>query len=720
MRSRFLTCLFTAVVLAAMSFSLAFAQDPMAVPKKEFKAEGENFGYIPPPIDLNYLQPEANLLGAPLTSWDWRAMGGVTPVKNQNPYGTCWAFAACGDLESKVLINESFTADYSELNIQACNLTSYHDCNIGGNAWIANNYLSQFGSVQESCDPYPGGCPNPTCINPACAFFKQIREWILIPNDVTAIKNAVQTYGPVYTSMYASFSGFGSYDGSYCITYSGTEDPNHAVLIVGWDDDMCSGNGAWIVKNSWGTGWGDNGYFYIQYGSARIGSSSSVISGYVDYDSNETIHYYDEWGWWSSVGWGDGVDWGMMELTHNQSDEYLKAVSFSGTNSPTSYEIYVYDSFSGGSLSNLLVGPISGTVSEAGYYTVDLPAPLLLVSGDPVYIAIEFDTGTYGYPIPYDDTGAMETDKSFVSNDGSTFTALDNGSYAMGDVSIRGIVGPESSSGNCSKEGIPQIQTGFPTGTQTAVKGEEWCATITLGNSGASTDTFCVDVYDTKGWNITSDPAAFSCRELAAGGTWNQQICVVPPCAAASGELDTLYAVMAYCDLDGICSPDCDGNDTTMVVLSAADPGEDITIEQADRYYVEIGITEASVPFQLCNPNPCASPTVYNYQITSPGYSSGGCVIPSIDQSGSTGSVGGGDCEAVYASLDASEACVGDTASLQIVAWTGSVSDTCVQIVEIIEPIPVPVFSPVILVVMVLGLILVAAIVFKRRAEGNA
>ncbi|MCD6379464.1 hypothetical protein J7M07_03350, partial [bacterium] len=426
--------LLAVLVFAIFTMGNAYAQEPIVAPKKVYKAPEENFGYFPPPVDLSHLIPTRPLLGATASSWDWRTNGGVTSVKNQSPYGTCWAFAACGDLESKVLINESFTADYSELNIQACNPTTYHNCDVGGNAWISNNYFSLLGSVNETCDPYPGGCPNPTCINPACDFFKQVREWKLIPNDVTAIKNAVQTYGPVYTSMYASFPAFGSYDGTFCLTYTGTETTNHAVLIVGWDDDMCGGNGAWIVKNSWGTSWGDNGYFYIHYGDASIGSNSNVITRYVNYDPNETIHYYDEYGWWTSVGYGDGHDWGLMELINTSANEYLKKVSFSATAAPCTYTINVYDDFSGGAVSNLLSGPVTATLSEAGYYTVDLPSPLLLTIGDPVYIEAELNTGSYGYPIPCDDSGPMETNKSFISSDGVSYSALDQGSYNMGDI----------------------------------------------------------------------------------------------------------------------------------------------------------------------------------------------------------------------------------------------------------------------------------------------
>jgi len=707
--------LFAVLLFAIFTTGNAYSQEMIVAPKKVYKVPEENFGFIPPPVDLSHLAPTTHIFGATASSWDWRALGGVTSVKNQNPYGTCWCFAACGDLESKVLINELFTADYSELNIQACNPTSYHDCNAGGNSWISNNYLSLFGSVNETCDPYPGGCPAPTCVNPACDFFKQIREWILIPNTVTAIKNAVQTYGPVYTSFYASFAGFSSYDGTYCITYSGTESTNHAVLIVGWDDDMCSGNGAWIVKNSWGTGWGDNGYFYIQYESARIGENSSVITRYVNHDPNEKIYYKDEYGWWNTVGYGDGHDWGLLELTHTTADEYLKKVSFSATAATCTYTINVYDDFSSGTVSNLLSGPVSGAFSDAGYYTVDLSSPLLLTSGDPVYIEIELNTSPYNYPIPFDDAGTMETNKSFISSTGVSYIALDNGSAGYGDISIRGIIGPQSSSGDCSKEGLPSIQTGFPTGIQTAVRGESWCYTIEPGNAGAA-DTFCVDLYDTGGWDISGTPTLNSCNQIGPGGYWSQEICVYVPCSANAGDRDTIFAVMAYCDVGGLCSPECGGNDTTMVILQAADPGRGISIEQADRYYIREGVYSGLVPFGVCNPNPCASANIYSYTITSPGYSNGGCVIPLINQSGGTGSVAGGNCKNVYATVDASNACPGDTALFTIIATDGVVSDTCMQIVEIIVPSAVPLLNPVVLTVLVLVLILSAAFVMKIRA----
>ncbi len=433
---------FILITAGAMSFIAAgiFAQAPRKAPKRIYISSDMNYGYIPAPHDLSHIQPPPFLQGTmqPPT-WDWRTLNGVTPPKDQNPYSAGWAFAACGDLESKVRIRETYIADFAELNIVACNPVQ-NSCSVDGNAFIAINYLALLGSVDETCNPYPGGCPNPTCINPTCSFLKQVTEWRLIANDVTTIKNAIMTHGPVSTSMYSGFAAFQTYDGTYCLTYGGLEDPNHAVLIVGWDDTMCDGNGGWIAKNSWGTSWGDNGYFYIEYNNASIGDYSNVITDYKSYDPNETIYYFDEWGWWNSVGWGDGNDWGLVTLNPTTND-YLHAVDFWATFRSTN-TIYVYDAFDGSNLANRLAGPIAVSVSEPGYYSEPLTAPLPLIVGDPVYMVINFNTVPYGYPIPFDNSGPMEMGMTYISNNGATWGDLGGGGYAMGDVGIRGRVGP--------------------------------------------------------------------------------------------------------------------------------------------------------------------------------------------------------------------------------------------------------------------------------------
>ena len=375
----------------------------------------------------------------------------MTSVKDQNPYATCWSFAAIGNLESKMLIDYAQTRDYSEYNLLSCAPNQFYDqygpsCLVGGNAYIATNYLSRTGATVETCDEYPGVCPTILCTNPNCNFERQVTEWRIIvgdlvePGDVPIIKEAVMNHGPVYTSMYSQWPEFQSYDTDTCLTYSGTEDPDHAVLIVGWADSLCGWDGAWIVKNSWGTGWGDGGYFYIRYGDARIGSYTSVISDHEYVDVMERIYYYDGYGFMNSYGWNED-DWALVEFTADWSGD-LESVDFWATSAPTTYTIYVYEDFDGSVLSNLTAGPVSGTVTESGYYSINLPSPPPVAMGDPFYIAIRFETPGYDYPIPFDSKNPKESNKSYVSDNSSFWWCLDNGNLGYGDVAIRGRVGP--------------------------------------------------------------------------------------------------------------------------------------------------------------------------------------------------------------------------------------------------------------------------------------
>ncbi len=205
-------------------------------------------------------------------AYDWRNNNGTTPAKNQGACGSCWAFAATGQLESHVYIYDGRIEDLSEQAVIDCNPYG-HACG-GGWAISAYSVFMDYGGVAESCVPYQAGGPY-ECTQESCEVLGRIINYSSISNNINSIKQAVYDDGPVYTSMFAN-TDLNSYS-SGCYNTDYPDNPNHAVLIVGWDDNACSGNGAWIIKNSWGTSWGNDGFGYIQYGVCSIGSGSYTI-----------------------------------------------------------------------------------------------------------------------------------------------------------------------------------------------------------------------------------------------------------------------------------------------------------------------------------------------------------------------------------------------------------------------------------------------------------
>ncbi len=446
--------LIIAVILIHLCAGELRAQRPLVADREEEQKPKRGRGYIPIPADWSRFELPDEVLRAlqpPPTSWDWRALGGVTPIKDQLDYETCWAFAAVAELESRLVIHEGLSPDYSEHNVVACAANPFYDlhgysCYTGGNERYAVSYWAQLGSVNEGCDPYPGSCPAISCSNPACTYHKQVTEWKIFGSNVTTIKNALMDTGPLYATMCASciWDEFVDYDGTYCIDYPGGSGADHAVLIVGWNDYYCGGQGGWIVKNSYGVDWGDDGYFYIGYGHADIGNTSA-ITGYKDYDPTEKVYLLDEYGWWYELGWtGDCDIWGMVEITPIWSGN-LHAVDLWIPMSLMIYEIHLFDDFISGSLTNpLLPGAVEDTLMHAGYYSIDLPSPVPVTTGDPVYIAVRFRHLAAGCwaGVALDKHGPMGTNKSFMSPDGIEWIAQDHGGTEYGDVGIRGRVLP--------------------------------------------------------------------------------------------------------------------------------------------------------------------------------------------------------------------------------------------------------------------------------------
>ncbi|MCP4580464.1 MAG: T9SS type A sorting domain-containing protein [candidate division Zixibacteria bacterium] len=200
--------------------------------------------------------------------FDWRDMNGVTPVTNQGGCGSCWDFAATAAFESAYLIAEEIVLDLSEQQVLSCN-SGDSDCE-GGWMEDAYNLFMSYGAVGEACMPYQADDTVP-CTQDECDVLATQIGYNDIPNNVAFIKNALLS-GPVSTT-FTAYNDFNSYNEG-CYDHADVEPLNHAVILVGWDDTQCEGEGAWIMKNSWGEGWGMDGFCYIKYGAAGIGNNS--------------------------------------------------------------------------------------------------------------------------------------------------------------------------------------------------------------------------------------------------------------------------------------------------------------------------------------------------------------------------------------------------------------------------------------------------------------
>jgi C1A family cysteine protease len=210
----------------------------------------------PDPEDLRRVYPE---------SWDWRDMGGTTPVRDQGDCGSCWCFAATGATEGNLRIAEGVAYDLSEQQGVGCN--DYGSgCN-GGWPGAAYYVFTDPGAISEACSPYMA--EDGHCLERLCDKVAIIDGFEYVAGNVNSYKAALME-GPI-SACYTVYEDFDEYSGGCYVHTWGAVVDGHCITIVGWDDTMCDGQGAWICKNSWGGGWGLAGYFYIRYGEAGIG-----------------------------------------------------------------------------------------------------------------------------------------------------------------------------------------------------------------------------------------------------------------------------------------------------------------------------------------------------------------------------------------------------------------------------------------------------------------
>lgn len=424
--------------------------------------------------------------------YDSREDGILSEIRNQNPWGTCWAFATLGAMEASLVKNgivESGQVDLSEghlanftyntgydrlgyangdtITITTTTTPAVNPLNIGGNAARAAMRLMNWqGAAAE--DSYPYSKASETLDREkAQDDIYHMRDCYLLKtesNDEATIQNVktlIREFGCVEWSYFDDddYHNYSKNQAYYSNVYSTT---NHAIMVVGWDDtyprenfgNESTGNqrpqkdGAWIVRNSWGKNWGDNGYFYISYEDTSLGSGNPAAVITAEDADNYDNNYFNS----NTINGAYGYYYGKVAQVFqvkglDTDQEELKAVSFMVGNTNTEYQIQIYKNpqlYNGvvvnpESGTKMLDEPLSGIITYAGIYTVDLDQPVTFEIGDYMAVVIRFPEGN---GIMYCD-GSYESSISAVSwyNEtvpGESFCSWNTYGYNWTDLSENG------------------------------------------------------------------------------------------------------------------------------------------------------------------------------------------------------------------------------------------------------------------------------------------
>lgn len=205
-------------------------------------------------------------------SWDWRSKGAVTPVKDQGQCGSCWSFSTTGSVEGCHKIAGGKLVGLSEQNLIDCSVAQGDEgCN-GGLMTDAMTYIISNGGIDtEASYPYTATGPN-NCQYSTSSIGATMKSYVNVNSgDEGDLQQKVYT-GPTSVAIDASQSSFQFYSsGVYSDPNCSTTQLDHGVLAVGWGHDAASGDDYWIVKNSWNTSWGNNGYIWMLKGQNECG-----------------------------------------------------------------------------------------------------------------------------------------------------------------------------------------------------------------------------------------------------------------------------------------------------------------------------------------------------------------------------------------------------------------------------------------------------------------
>jgi len=360
------------------------------------------------------------------TTYDLRDVDGVNyvPAVRSQSGGTCWTHGSMASMEGNLMMTGAWEANGED---GEPNLAEYHldwwngynqyynqdlddpynngeglEVHMGGDYRVTTAYMSRLEGAVRDIDGQSYSNPPEHYSDEFHIYYPKNVEWYNAGDDLSnidLIKEKVMEHGIMAICM--------CYDGSFMSGYnhyqpaSDDTEPNHSVSIIGWDDDhvtQAPNVGAWLVRNSWGVGWGYSGYFWIAYEdkhackNPEMGAVSFIDVDILDYD---TAYYYDYHGWRDTLVSASEA----FNAFEAHVNEDIVAVSFFTAENDVNYTVKIYGDFTDGTLSDEKVVS-SGNCEFSGFHTVDFDQAVSFHQGEDFYVYVEFDEGGH----PYDRT----------------------------------------------------------------------------------------------------------------------------------------------------------------------------------------------------------------------------------------------------------------------------------------------------------------------------
>ena len=375
------------------------------------------------------------------SKFDLRNINAVTGLNDQANSGNCWAYSSIAVLESCAMKASGNAYNFSEGNLK--NLAQIfsdfgwgYETNEGGFYQMPIGYLTSWlGPVNSTDDP----ADDWDVIAPVLDSAVHVQNILYLGRtsytDNNKIKEAIMKYGAIATEIYISNSYLQSNGNYYC---NKDMDRNHAICVIGWDDSRsisgAPGNGAWIVKNSYGSKWGDGGYGYVSYYDHTLFRLNDQSHNSFTIIFNDTIRFnrnyqYDYAGFTDYFVTGHDTIYYANEFTAEYDDNLAAFSTY--FNKTSNWEAKVY-------LNGILKDTLSG-ISDGGYYTFNLNNQIPLQKGDKFRIEIKLQSDNQAnFPISeatqYGSTRKhFKPGVSFFSFDGNNWTDLYNYSFSYGD-----------------------------------------------------------------------------------------------------------------------------------------------------------------------------------------------------------------------------------------------------------------------------------------------